>query len=128
MQTLAWLLLVLLPVAESSAGLVNLSARGVTAAGAEVLTAGFVIAGETPKRVLVRAAGPALTGLGVTGALAQVRLEVFRNATLLAFTPAAGVVGKSMPAIPIEGLAQTKAKSLDDYIGRAVLVEFFAYW
>ena len=33
-----------------------------------------------------------------------------------------------MPAIPIEGLAQTKAKSLDDYIGRALLVEFFAYW
>ena len=49
-------------------------------------------------------------------------------AALLAFSPAEGVVGKSMPAIPIEGLAQTKAKSLDDYIGRALLVEFFAYW
>ena len=49
-------------------------------------------------------------------------------AALLALSPAEGVVGKSMPAIPIEGLAQTKAKSLDDYIGRAVLVEFFAFW
>ena len=84
MRTLAWLLLGMLPGSASAAGLVNLSARGVTAAGAEVLTAGFVIAGETSKRVLMRAAGPALTGLGVTGALAQVRLEVFRNATLLA--------------------------------------------
>lgn len=49
-------------------------------------------------------------------------------AALLSLAPAEGVVGKSMPAIPIEGLAQTKAKSLDDYIGRALLVEFFAYW
>ena len=49
-------------------------------------------------------------------------------AALLALSPAEGVVGKSMPTIPIEGLAQTKAKSLDDYIGRAVLVEFFAFW
>ncbi len=49
-------------------------------------------------------------------------------AALLAALPATGSVGKSMPAIPVEGLAQTKAKSLDDYIGRAVLIEFFAYW
>lgn len=49
-------------------------------------------------------------------------------AALLAFAPAEGVVGKSMPALPIEGLAQTKAKSLDEYVGRALLVEFFAYW
>jgi hypothetical protein len=49
-------------------------------------------------------------------------------ATLLALSPAPESVGKSMPAIPVDGLAQTKAKSLDDYLGRAVLIEFFAYW
>jgi len=49
-------------------------------------------------------------------------------AALLALTPAPDSVGKSMPAIPVEGLAQTKAKSLDEYLGRTVLIEFFAYW
>jgi hypothetical protein len=49
-------------------------------------------------------------------------------AALLALTPAPDSVGKTMPAIPLEGLAQTKAKSLDDYSGRAILIEFFAYW
>ncbi len=60
--------------------------------------------------------------------LSQLLLAPVALAALLAFTPAGGSVGKSMPALPLEGLAQTKAKSLDDYIGRAVLVEFFAYW
>ena len=40
----------------------------------------------------------------------------------------ADVVGKSLPAVELEGYSQTKAKSLDDLLGRAVLVEFFAYW
>jgi hypothetical protein len=40
----------------------------------------------------------------------------------------AGVVGKTLPAVTLEGYAQTPAKSLDDFQGRAVLIEFFAYW
>ncbi len=63
--------------------LANLSARGTTDASANVLTAGFVITGNAPKRVLVRAAGPALAPLGVGGALEGVRLELYRGATLL---------------------------------------------
>lgn len=49
-------------------------------------------------------------------------------AGLLALEPVGGVIGKSMPPIPVEGLAQTKAKSVDDYAGRAILIEFFAFW
>ena len=60
--------------------------------------------------------------------LSQLLLAPVALAALLAFTPSEGVVGKSMPALPIEGLAQTKAKSIDDFAGRAVLVEFFAFW
>jgi hypothetical protein len=45
-----------------------------------------------------------------------------------ALPSSAGVVGKALPAIELEGYAQTKARSLDDFVGRAVLVEFFAYW
>jgi hypothetical protein len=40
----------------------------------------------------------------------------------------AGVLGKALPAVELEGFSQTKAKSFDDLSGRAVLVEFFAYW
>ena len=57
-------------------GLVNLSARGTTSAGAEVRTAGFVVAGEGTKKMLVRAAGPALDGFGVDNALREVRISV----------------------------------------------------
>ena len=65
-------------------GLVNLSARGTTSAGAEVRTAGVVVAGEGTKKMLVLAAGPALDGFGVDNALREVRLELFRGTISLA--------------------------------------------
>ena len=37
-------------------------------------------------------------------------------------------VGSKLPEMELEGYAQTSAKSFDDYLGRAVLFEFFAYW
>lgn len=37
-------------------------------------------------------------------------------------------VGSKLPALELEGYAQTPAKSFDDFTGRAVLFEFFAYW
>lgn len=36
--------------------------------------------------------------------------------------------GSPLPAVDLDGLAQTKAKSFDDFAGRAVLIEFFAFW
>lgn len=36
--------------------------------------------------------------------------------------------GTKLPPVVLEGLAQTGAKSFDDFLGRAVLIEFFAYW
>jgi hypothetical protein len=59
-----------------------------------------------------------------------------RNRTLLlavaigalALPTFAGNVGNPLPRPELEGLAQTKAKSFDDFLGRAVLIEFFAYW
>jgi hypothetical protein len=41
---------------------------------------------------------------------------------------AQGVGGTLPPKVELDGLAQTKAKTFDDFIGRAVLIEFFAYW
>lgn len=64
--------------------LVNLSTRGPVTAAAPLLP-GLVVRGSQPVRVLVRVAGPTLGVFGVTGVLAQPRMEVIRqsdNATL----------------------------------------------
>jgi hypothetical protein len=42
-----------------------------------VLIVGFVISGPRPQTVLLRAIGPSLAAFGVTGALADPRLELF---------------------------------------------------
>ncbi len=49
-------------------------------------------------------------------------------ALALAVPARAGVVGNYLSDVKLEGFAQTKAKSFDDFQGRAVLVEFFAFW
>lgn len=64
--------------------LVNLSTRGFVDTGDSVLVAGFVVQGDTPKRVLVRGIGPALTGFGVSGALSDSTVKVFHGSTLVA--------------------------------------------
>jgi pectate lyase len=81
---LGWLGAAALTAADGAPGrLTNLSVRAVAAAGDNALTAGFVIAGPGAKRVLVRAAGPALAGFAVTGALTEVRLELYQGAALI---------------------------------------------
>ncbi len=60
----------------SSTRLVNLSARSVAGTGAQTLIAGFVISGETPRTLLIRGIGPGLAQFGLTGVLANPRLEL----------------------------------------------------
>lgn len=61
--------------------LVNLSSRVRIAPDAtRSLITGFVIGGTQTKRVLLRAIGPSLAGFGVTGAVANPRLQVFDSA------------------------------------------------
>jgi len=48
-----------------------------------VLIAGFVIGGTTSRTVLIRAIGPGLTPFGVTGTLADPRLQLFSGSTLV---------------------------------------------
>ncbi len=57
--------------------LVNVSARTQVGTGDNVLIAGFVVGGTSPVRVLVRATGPTLASFGVSGTLANPRLELF---------------------------------------------------
>jgi hypothetical protein len=63
--------------------LVNVSARAHAAPGDGVLIVGFVIAGDTPLRVLVRAVGPTLKNSGITSALADPQLNVYQGGTLV---------------------------------------------
>jgi uncharacterized delta-60 repeat protein len=60
------------------ARLANLSTRGRVEPGSPLIL-GFAIAGDEPRRVLVRGVGPALEAFGVTGALSAPRLELQRT-------------------------------------------------
>lgn len=64
--------------------LINLSSRGRVGVNDDVMIGGFVINGSTPKRVLIRAAGPSLTPFGVADALADPRLEINASGIVLA--------------------------------------------
>lgn len=57
--------------------LINLSSRGRVGPSPRTLITGFVISGSAPKRVLLRATGPALTSFDVTGALPNPRLQLY---------------------------------------------------
>ena len=47
----------------------------------------------------------------------------------LAVLPASAQVGGPLPdTSKVKDFTQTPARSFDDYVGRLVLVEFFAYW
>jgi hypothetical protein len=61
----------------------NLSTRATVDAGENSLIAGFVLAGSTPRAVLVRGIGPGLQRFGVQGALARPRLRVYAGTTTL---------------------------------------------
>lgn len=64
--------------------LVNISTRATAGVGDATLSAGLVVSGAVPKRVLVRAAGPALAAFGVRGVLARPWLRIFSGDKLLA--------------------------------------------
>jgi len=62
----------------------NLSTRGQVGTGGNILIAGFVVGGTTPKQVLVRAIGPSLANFGIAGALADSQVELFKGTTRVA--------------------------------------------
>lgn len=58
----------------------NLSTRGQVGVGGNILISGLVVRGTAPKRILLRAAGPALTGFGLTGTIARPTLSLYDGA------------------------------------------------
>lgn len=57
----------------------NISTRGSVGTGQNVLIAGFIVSGSQPKKVVVRALGPTLSTLGVSGALADPTIAIFNS-------------------------------------------------
>lgn len=64
--------------------LVNLSSRGQVGTADDTVIAGFVIRGNTSKRVLIRGIGPALASFGIANALADPVLTLRTGPTLIA--------------------------------------------
>ena len=62
--------------ANSNSSLANISTRSFVQTGNDVMIGGFIVAGDKPKRVIVRAIGPELTEYGVPDALANPTLEL----------------------------------------------------
>jgi hypothetical protein len=64
------------PLPTIPSRLVNLSTRMKIGVGEDVLIGGFIIQGDEPKKVILRAIGPSLNAAGVTGALADPQMEL----------------------------------------------------
>ena len=64
---------------DAGGRLVNLSTRGRVGGEAATMIGGFVLAGSTPRRCLIRAIGPQLTEFDVTGEVSDPRLELYRG-------------------------------------------------
>lgn len=60
------------------APLVNMSNRSTLAAGGSAI-AGWVVGGNVPRRVLIRAVGPGLATYGVSNTLNDPKLTIFKN-------------------------------------------------
>jgi uncharacterized delta-60 repeat protein len=61
----------------AGARLVNVSSRGATGTGSAALISGFVLAGDTAQRVLLRGVGPGLAAFGATNVVADPSVSLF---------------------------------------------------
>lgn len=97
--------------------LTNLSARAQVGTGENILIAGLVIAGNAPKRLLLRGIGPKLTSYGVSGILADPQLRVYSGGDVVAENNDWGNSATLKDAFSVTG-----AFSLDDNSKDAALI------
>jgi uncharacterized delta-60 repeat protein len=64
-------------------GAVNIATRLVIGTGDSVLIAGFIITGNAPKKVIIRAIGPSLSAFGIGNALQDTTLELHDTGSTL---------------------------------------------
>jgi len=68
---------------EATSHLSNISTRSQVDTGNNIQIAGFVIQGNAPRKILIRAAGPALAAFGLPGTLVNPLLRIYSGQTLL---------------------------------------------
>ncbi len=61
----------------------NISSRGQAGTGENVLVGGFVVTGNSPKKLLIRGIGPGLAAFGVSGTLADPILRIYQGTTII---------------------------------------------
>lgn len=66
-------------VGTSNTRLTNLSLRGLGGSGDKVIVTGFIVSGDAPRRMLVRAVGPELGAFGVGGSMANPELVIYQT-------------------------------------------------
>jgi len=96
---------------SSTARLASVNARSLVGTGEAVFNAGFVIAGSTPVRLLVRAIGPSLNG--VQGVLADPQLEIYQGGVLVARNDNWGGVSALSSLFKLLGASSLSSKSKD---------------
>ena len=69
-------------VGSAPARLANISTRGATKSGGDIIIGGLIVAGDAPKRVLIRGIGPSLADFGVRGTLEDPLLTLFNGAAV----------------------------------------------
>ncbi len=92
------------------AHLANLSTRVVVGQNDDALIGGFIVLGDSPKRVAIRAIGPGLTSADVANALADPTLELHNGSGDLLATNDNWQDAPNVQEIIDAGLAPTKAK------------------
>ena len=97
-----------LSVANPPTRPINLSTRGQVQTGDNVMIGGFIIGGSSAKTVLIRAAGPNLANYGVSGVLADPKLDLYSGQTVIASNDNWGSAA-NVAAIQASGLAPVNA-------------------
>jgi hypothetical protein len=70
----------------TAAKLVNVSSRGYIGTGDNVAIPGFIVAGNKPKKLLVRGVGPTLGSFGVPGTIADPKITLYDAAQAVVAT------------------------------------------
>ena len=91
-------------VDNPGAPLINISTRGPVLTGDNVMIGGFIIQGTASQTVLIRAVGPNLANYGVTGVLANPKLDLYSGQTVIASNDDWGSAANAA-AIQATGLA-----------------------
>lgn len=86
----------------------NISTRGPVTTGDHVLIGGFIVGGSQTKDVVVRAIGPSLASVGVTGALSDPMVELRNASGAVIASNDNWQSGPNAAQIQSEGLAPTQ--------------------